>query len=55
MTARTFLATNTHGLARAVCVNETWHVEHLLGDQSLLCLAPDPLDANVAYAGTRGS
>ncbi|MEK7326927.1 MAG: hypothetical protein AAB217_16915 [Chloroflexota bacterium] len=55
MTARTFLATNSHGLARAFCVNEAWRVEHLLSDQSLLCLAADPLNANVAYAGTRGN
>ena len=55
MTARTFLAITGNSLARASNVNEAWRVEHLLGDQSLLCLAADPLNPNVAYAGTRGN
>ncbi len=55
MTARTFLATTGHGLARASSANDAWRVEHLLSDQSLLCLADDPHNSNTAYAGTRGN
>ena len=54
MAAKIFLATTGQSLARAAQHDDHWHVNHLLPDQELLCLAADPLNANVVYAGTRG-
>ncbi len=50
-----FLSTLERGLARAArSANGEWPVEFLLPDQQLLCLATDPLNPDVVYAGTRG-
>ncbi len=54
MTTHVFLATLEDGLARAACRDGVWSVEHLLAGQRVTCLAADPLQAGVAYAGTRG-
>jgi len=53
MNAKVFLATNHSGLARAYLHGDHWHVDQLLSDQTLLCLAVDPCNPTVAYAGTR--
>jgi len=55
MPHKTFLATTGNGIARAENINAEWKVEYLLADQDVLCLAADPLNPNVAYAGTRGN
>jgi photosystem II stability/assembly factor-like uncharacterized protein len=54
MNAKTFLATTGPGLARAADLNGQSSVKHLLVNQSIHCLAPDPLNTNVIYAGTQG-
>lgn len=55
MSTKVFLATSHTGLARAHYANSEWRVASLLADQTLHCLAADPLNPNVAYAGTRGN
>ncbi len=51
-----FLATIGLGVARAEQAgNGTWGVEFLLASQKVLCLAADPLNSNVVYAGTRSN
>jgi hypothetical protein len=55
MNSKTFLATTGHGLARATQANDNWSIEFSLTDQDVLCLAADPLNPNVVYAGTRRS
>jgi photosystem II stability/assembly factor-like uncharacterized protein len=53
--AKTFLATTGSGLARATCgADGAWSVESSLAGQDVRCLAADPLDARVVYAGTQG-
>jgi len=55
MSVNTFLATTSHGLARASQgASSEWSVELLLSDQDVRCLAADPLNSNVLYAGTQG-
>jgi hypothetical protein len=54
MTANIFLATTGDGLARAKCHDGGWSVQHMLAGRRVVCLAADPLQAGVAYAGTRG-
>jgi photosystem II stability/assembly factor-like uncharacterized protein len=51
---KTFLATTGNGLAQAE--RETggeWMVEFLLKDQDVRCLAADPLNSHVIFAGTQ--
>jgi photosystem II stability/assembly factor-like uncharacterized protein len=50
-----FIATTGNGLARAER-NATgeWSVEHLLSGRDVRCLAADPLDPALVYAGTQG-
>jgi len=55
MTEKTFLATTGNGLARASYANGEWSVDFLLADQDVRCLAADPLNPNVVYAGTQGN
>jgi photosystem II stability/assembly factor-like uncharacterized protein len=56
MNARTFLAPTGKGLARASRgLNDEWQIEFLLSDQDVRCLAADPLNPNVLYAGTQGN
>jgi photosystem II stability/assembly factor-like uncharacterized protein len=51
-----FLATTGRGVARAEqAANGTYAVEFLLVDQNVMCLAADPLNSTVVYAGTRGN
>lgn len=52
MTTTTFLATTHNGLARAECIHDQWQVQHLLSDLSLNCLATDPHNPDVVFAGT---
>ena len=56
MSATCFLATTGHGLARAARrPNGEWTVESLLAGHDVRCLAADPADAQVIYAGIQGS
>ncbi len=51
-----FLATTGHGIARATqAITGAWTVQVLLAEHNILCLAADPLNGAVVYAGTRGS
>lgn len=49
----TFISTNGSRLARAECENGRWSVEFLLEGANVLCLAVDPHNRNVVYAGTQ--
>src|SRR5262249_46339104 len=54
MSMNTFLATTSQGLARAsLNASSEWSVEFLLSDQDVRCLAADPFDYVVIYAGTQ--
>ncbi len=55
MTSKTFLATTGNGLARASDVNGQWSVEFRLADQDVRCLAADPNNSSIVYAGTQGN
>jgi hypothetical protein len=51
---RTFISTNGSRLARAECIaNGQWSVEFLLEGTNVRCLAADPYNRNVVYAGTQ--
>lgn len=51
---RVFLAATGHGIARAEEMkNGDWVVDFPWADRDVLCLATDPLNGAVAYAGTR--
>ena len=55
MSVKTFLATTGHGLALATCSkHDAWSVEVLLTEQDVRCLAADPLNPEIVYAGTQG-
>jgi photosystem II stability/assembly factor-like uncharacterized protein len=55
MRARSFIATARGGIARAESGPEgEWLVEHLLPDLDVRCLAADPLEPRIVYAGTQG-
>ena len=55
MSMNTFLATTSQGLARASqSANGEWCVELLLAEQDVCCLAADPPNPHVLYAGTKG-
>src|SRR5215472_17740017 len=55
MSVKTFLATTGHGLASATRgPNDEWSVEVLLTEQDVRCLAADPLNPEIIYAGTQG-
>jgi hypothetical protein len=52
---RVFIATTTGGISRAVeQLDGSWHVQHLLTDYDVRCLASSPLAPGRVYAGTRG-
>lgn len=54
--SRVFLATNGSRLARAENdASGGWNVDFLLDGTPVSCLAMDPCNPNVAYAGTRGN
>lgn len=56
MNAHVFIATTGNGLARASrSPDNEWSVESLIADHDVRCLASDPLDQRVVYAGTQGS
>ena len=56
MNANVFIATTGNGLARASRFPESkWSTESLITEQDVRCLASDPLDLEVLYAGTQGS
>ncbi len=56
MSAHTFIATTGNGIVRASRAPDGgWSVEFLLADQNVRCLAVDPLNPNVVYAGTQGN
>ena len=56
MPANIFLATTGQGLVRASRhSHDEWSVEFLLPDQDVRCLAVDPVDPQVIYAGTQGN
>ena len=53
--AEVFIATTGNGLARASrAADDKWFVEFLLADRDVRCLATDPLNPEVVYAGTQG-
>jgi hypothetical protein len=53
---RVFISIRSSGIARAERgANSGWSVEALLQDRDIRCLAADPHNANVIYAGTQGS
>jgi hypothetical protein len=53
--ANVFIATTGPGLARASRSSDNgWRVESLIADRDVRCLASDPLDSEVVYAGTQG-
>ncbi len=52
---RIFLSINGSRLARAECQSDQWSVELLLEDANVRCLAVDPHNPNVVYAGTQDS
>ena len=53
---KTFLATTGNSLSRAAKYgSDGWEVEFLLEDQDVRCLAADPQDAAVVFAGTQGN
>src|SRR5262245_57643712 len=55
MSVSSFIATTGSGLTRATHTDSgEWHVETLLVDQDVRCLAADPLHPSVVYAGTQG-
>jgi photosystem II stability/assembly factor-like uncharacterized protein len=55
MRANAFIATAGNGLARAArATDDSWSVEYLLADRDVRCLATDPLNPQVVYAGTQG-
>lgn len=54
MSNKTFIATTGEGLARATLNSaDEWSVEFLLTGQGASCLAADPLNPNIIYAGTK--
>ena len=56
MEKQTILTTNETGIGRAFCDEQgQWQVEGVLAGQDVRCLAADPLDPQVVYAGTQGS
>lgn len=56
MARNVFLASHGNGIARAECrADGRWSVDFLLEGQDVRCLATDPGDANVIYAGTQGN
>ncbi len=50
---RIFISTNGSRLARAECQNDQWSVEVLIEGANVRCLAGDPHNPNIVYAGTQ--
>jgi photosystem II stability/assembly factor-like uncharacterized protein len=50
---RIFISTNSSRLARAECQNDQWSVKVLLEGANVRCLAGDPHNQNIVYAGTQ--
>lgn len=52
--ARTFIATTGEDVARALYTADgEWSVEYLLSGEGVSCLAADPQNSDIIYAGTR--
>lgn len=51
---RTFISTSGSNLVRAECRDDQWSVESVLDGTNVRCLAVDPHNQNVVYAGTQG-
>jgi hypothetical protein len=52
MRARIFISTNGRGVSRAIRgEDEKWSVDFLLDGQDIRCLATDPLNPTVVFAG----
>lgn len=50
----TFIATNQNGITRAVCDTDgNWTTESLLENYTVYCLASDPNNPDIVYAGTK--
>lgn len=55
MAAKIILANTGNGIARAEIGDDgKWHVEKVLSEKTVSCLAADPSDSQVIYAGTNG-
>jgi BNR/Asp-box repeat len=55
MNAKFFISVTGDGLARAKCgANGAWQVESPITGQDIRCLAADPRDPHLLYAGTQG-
>lgn len=53
-TGKTFIAATGRELRRATCdTGGNWSVDSLLADKTVNCLAADPLNGDVIYAGTK--
>jgi photosystem II stability/assembly factor-like uncharacterized protein len=56
MAGNVFLATNGNGIARAGCTGSGhWEVQSLLQGQGVRCLAANPQNSGMIYAGTQGN
>jgi len=55
MNSKILIGGMRNGLARAECdLSGAWQVEHLLPGQDVRCLAADPHNPHILYAGTQG-
>jgi photosystem II stability/assembly factor-like uncharacterized protein len=54
---KTILVTTDQGIGRATCDprRQSWRVDTVLVGEDVRCLAADPLDARVVYAGTQSN
>jgi len=55
MNEKIFLSTTNGGIARACWLADQWTVEQVYSGEWISCLAADPLDPNIVYAGTNGN
>jgi hypothetical protein len=55
MNEKIFLSTLWTGAARAYQVDDQWIIEQILAGEKVTCLASDPMDPNIIYAGTNGN
>jgi hypothetical protein len=55
MNEKIFLATNNSGITRASYHQDEWKVKRVISGERVSCLAADPLDPNIIYAGTDGN
>ena len=55
MNAKIFISTTGNGISRAECIEGNWIVESLLAGEDVRCLAHDPLNQCIVYAGTQNN